>query len=302
MRSRLRARILALLVPTLLLVGPGSTRVLHAQQPASSSGRCADRPVIVSHGPGAVVTRIVGRVVDATTGSAVQGAVLVLGADSVGRVITDDDGGFRIDGVTPGAYELAVSGPSYGTQASCLEIPADQEVTLTIGLHPRPINVEPLAVSVEGARPLWLVHEGFYRRRRAGGGIFITRDDILKKNPSRLSEMFVGRAEVTVADGNPSPLQPIQAVHPPPGVPGRSCPLGNPRMCRRPQDTGPCPVQYLVDGDPVPLILGVDTFHPKDVAAIEAYFHASEVPPQFNVGTAACGVINIWLKVHADGH
>jgi hypothetical protein len=172
-------------------------------------------------------------------------------------------------------------------------------VTLTIGLHPRPVAMEPLRVDVDAARPLWLVRAGFYRREKAGGGIFISREDIDKKNPSRLSEMFVGRAEVSVADANPSPLQPIQAVHPPPGVP-HDCPMGNASLCRRPQDTGPCPVQYLVDGQPVPLILGVDTFHPKDVAAIEAYFHASDIPPQFNVGNAACGLINIWLKVHAD--
>ncbi|HKK26614.1 MAG TPA: carboxypeptidase regulatory-like domain-containing protein [Gemmatimonadota bacterium] len=241
---------------------------------------------------------ISGRLIDATSDEPLPGFRVVLDEESAPPVVTDGRGSFTLKDVRPGVHRIRVSGPGFGEQSQCLMIPSGQEIDLVVALHPRPIPLEPLEVSVKGARPLWLVRAGFYRRMRAGGGIFITEEDIEEKAPSRLSEMFRGEASVSVVDGNPQPMQSLQSVHPVPGVPGRRCPLETPGACRRPQDTGTCPIQFLVDGQRVPLILGVDTFHPADVAAIEAYFHASEIPPQFNVGRAACGVVNIWLKVH----
>lgn len=286
------------LVLALVCAGVGAVA---AQEPSAGVGEAAC-PAPASRAERDLRARslsgISGSLVDATSGEPLSGFRVTLDGASQRPAVTDGHGSFTMTDVLPGAHRIRVSGPGFGEQSQCLMVPAGQEVDVVVALHPRPIPLEPLEVSVEGARPLWLVRAGFYRRMRAGGGIFITEEDIEKKAPSRLSEMFRGEASVSVVDGNPQPMQSLQPVHPVPGVPGRECPLETPGACRRPQDTGTCPIQFLVDGQRVPLILGVDTFHPKDVAGIEAYFHASEIPPQFNVGRAACGVVNIWLKVH----
>lgn len=258
--------------------------------PRTDDPACAaPSPAVVADRPGVAPTaRIVGKVVDAGSHEPLAGLVVGLGPRGDMRVVTGDQGQFRIDGVAPGAHRLRVGGIGYGERSSCVAIPSDRRVELVIALRPDPIPLAPLDVTVEEIRPLWLVRAGFYRRMRTGAGVFITEEEIREEDPGRLSEMFRGEVAVSVADGNPRPMQALKPTHPPPGVPGR----------KRPQDTGPCPIQFLVDGRAVPLIHGVDTFHPKDVAAVEAYFSAAQVPPQFNVGRAACGVVNIWLKMH----
>lgn len=261
--------------------------------PRSEDPTCAGlSPPAVSARPGGVPgARIAGKVVDAASREPLGGLLVRLGPGPGMRAVTDDRGRFRLAEVAPGAHPLEVGGVGYGERSSCVAIPPDRSVDLVIALRRHPIPLQPLDVTVEKVRPLWLVRAGFYRRMRAGGGVFITEEEIREQDPERLSEMFRGEAAVSVANGNPRPMQALESTHPPPGVPGR----------RRPQDTGTCPIQFLVDGRAVPLVHGVDTFHPRDVAAVEAYFSAAQVPPQFNVGRAACGVVNVWLKIHPDG-
>lgn len=265
----------------------------------ASAQDVAGAPALTCPGPspaeaartrGATKARIDGTVVDATSHDPLTGMDVRLSGDADLQAVTDDDGRFRMDGIVPGAYRIRVGGMSYGEQSSCVVIPSNQAVDVLVALPPDPIQLEPLGVTVERMRPLWLVRAGFYRRMRAGGGVFITEQEIREQAPTRLSEMFRGEVAVSVANGSPRPMQALKSTHPPPGVPRR----------RRPQDTGTCTIQFLVDGRRAPLVLGVDTFHPQDVAAIEAYFHAGDIPPQFNVGNAACGVVNVWLKMHPD--
>ena len=281
-----------------VLLCTGGARAQGTSSADSALAACRGTPLEVVTGRSAIDARVAGKVVDADTRTALTGLVVHLGRPGGLEALTDDQGHFDLKPIPPGPYTLRVGGPGYGDQSTCVVIPSDQEVDLVVALHRRPIPLEPLDVTVQGTRPLWLVRAGFYRRMHEGGGVFITEQDIQKKDPSRLSEMFRGEAAVSIANGDPQPMQALQSTHPPPGVPGRRCPMRDPGLCRRPQDTGPCPIQFLVDGSPVPLVLGVDTFHPKDVAGIEAYFHASDIPAQFNVGRAACGVVNIWLKTH----
>ena len=142
---------------------------------------------------GPIKTRIAGKVVDAVTGDPLGGLVVRFEPGADLQALTDDDGHFTLPDLLPGTYAVGVAGPGYGRQSSCIVVPADQEVELLVALHPRPVAVAPLDVTVEGTRPLWLVRTGFYRRMRAGGGVFITEEDIRKQAPSRLSQMFRGR-------------------------------------------------------------------------------------------------------------
>ena len=60
---------------------------------------------------------------------------------------------------------------------------------------------------------------------------------------------------------------------------------------------GLCPVEFYVDGVPFDMENSPDIqLHPGDIQAIEVYDGASKIPPQYQSGSATCGVVVIWLK------
>lgn len=67
------------------------------------------------------------------------------------------------------------------------------------------------------------------------------------------------------------------------------------------EHAGICPVEYYVDGVPFDMQNSPDAyFHPGDIAAIEVYDGASNVPPEYKSGSASCGVVVIWTKRAAN--
>lgn len=219
------------------------------------------------------VGKLSGRILDGRTGEGVGAAVVAL--PSTGLAATTDAGGrFEIRAVPAGPRGIEVQHSAYGRQRSCLTVPLGRSVIAVFTLDPEPIPLEPLDVRIEDVRPRWLEAAGFYHRMAAADGIFITRDEIADEAPSRLTELFRGRLGVTVRGG--------QLV---------------PRHAPTTMLSQDCPVQYFVDGRLLPLPLGVNTFQPGDVEAIEAYFGAPRLPAQFNVGRAACGAVVIWLRI-----
>lgn len=221
-----------------------------------------------------VLGRLEGRVVDRETGEGVAGVEMsVTGWDAATR--TDEEGRFELDRVPPGNLRLDIGHLSYGRQHTCVEVPPGRFVQALIVLDPEPVELEPLEVLIEEVRPRWLERVGFYRRMRASDGVFITREEILEEDPSRLTELFRGTIGVEVRNDDLVPRH------------GPTTMLTVPNECR---------VQYFVSGRRMPLPLGLNTFQPGDVEAIEAYFGASRLPPQFNLGRAACGAVVIWLR------
>lgn len=218
--------------------------------------------------------RLTGRVRDRGDGEAVAGAtVRLLGRDD--GALTDDDGTFGVGGVAPGSHLLEVEHPSFTRQRDCVTVPSGRSVRVEVVLTPAPVPLDSLAVTVEEVRPRWLERQGFYRRREMSGGIFITRDEIVEEDPARLSHLFRGRAGVRIDRGHLRPRH-------------------GPTTMATGHD---CPIQHFVNGRRILLPLGIDTYQPGDVEAIEAYFGESRLPPQFNVGRAACGAVIIWLRV-----
>lgn len=98
-----------------------------------------------------------GRVVDATTGAAVEGALVALarirdGAVDSTRVeaVTDGAGMFRFGGVEAGGYELTVTHLAYGTLRERLTVSRDERVALRVTLSVEAIVLEPVEVEVMG--------------------------------------------------------------------------------------------------------------------------------------------------------
>lgn len=256
---------------------------LHAQDAGDSAVRCRGEEVFVAAPDSSTSSsyseetiayaRLEGRVADGITGDGIDEATITLPSAGL-EVVTHPDGHFRLSSVPPGPRSLEVRHAAYAMQRTCLDLPSARSVLLLLTLDPEPIPLEPLSVRIDDVRPRWLEGTGFYRRMAAAEGIFITRSEIVEEDPSRLTELFRGRLGVTVRGG--------QLV---------------PRHAPTTMLTGECPIQYFVDGRRMQLPLGLDTFQPGDVEAIEAYFGAPRLPAQFNVGRAACGAVVVWRRL-----
>jgi len=60
---------------------------------------------------------------------------------------------------------------------------------------------------------------------------------------------------------------------------------------------GICPIEYYVDGVPFQMENSPDAyFKPGEIAAVEVYDGAANVPPEYASASSACGVVVIWTK------
>lgn len=224
--------------------------------------------------PGALA----GRVRDRGSGDPVGGATVRLPRLDAGTV-SGDGGRFRLSDVPAGRYQLEIEHVAYGVSRDSVRVRGGMASSLDLRLSRRPLPVEPLTVTVDEERPIWLERTGFFRRKSRGSGIYFTREEILEQGHSRLSEVFRGLSGVRIRDGRVTMSRAPKSLL----SGGRSCPL-----------------QYFVDGQAVSLPMGVDTYLPGDVAAVEIYRGPAEVPMAFNQRRAACGAIVLWLRSRRD--
>jgi hypothetical protein len=116
---------------------------------------------------------------------------------------------------------------------------------------------------------------GFEDRAKRGFGTFLTREDIDKRQPILLTDLFRSVPGLTVGfDGTNYIVQSSRSV-----------------------GTG-CQVQWWVDGSPFDNMAGDmdQMLRPDDIEAVEVYKSASEVPVQFQGRDASCGTVVVWTK------
>lgn len=150
-------------------------------------------------------------------------------------------------------------------------LPADSAV---IELAPLDVRVSP--------SPRRGKMSGFLRRQSRGTGEFITREDIERQDPMRLSDMVhlrPGVGTVPYADG--SGRRHVQI--------SRAAVM---------EDRGACRIQYWIDGIPFRGVnrFELDELSPQDVEGIEIYRGPAEIPPQFNRRGSQCGVVLVWTR------
>ena len=110
----------------------------------------------------------------------------------------------------------------------------------------------------------------FNRRREKGEGYFITRADILRRDPLRTTDM-------------------LRAV---PGVRIASTDLGRASIRMRGRS---CNVAYFVDGIRAPYF-NLDSVLPSSVEGIEIYKGTASVPPEFRGPLTPCAAIVLWTR------
>ena len=232
------------------------------------------------------LSTVAGRVVDHESSSPLAGASISItpvepGAPGAATRFSDDDGAFRFTNLAPGDYVLSVSSPGYHSAEHGLPVAAGSDVRLLVRLSPSPIELEPLVVVTE-RRP-WFM-DGFEERRadaRLHTGFF-TQDEISALHARYISDVLFTVPGVAVRPrlfGSPVVQTPY---------------AGRPGNCMNVFVNGSfVGGNGSFGGGAVPYD---DMYPPDDIAALEVYALAHDLPQQFD-RPGGCGAIAIWLRV-----
>lgn len=207
------------------------------------------------------------------TGEPLLGVQVILTGTKL-WTLTNADGIFHLRGLPPGRHIVEVKHPNRAPLAFPVNLQPDQTIELAVRLETSTVPLPELVVEGEEPPPPAKM-TGFYARRGSGQGHFITRADIEKRQPRVLTDMLRSVPGLRITcDG---------------GV----CRARSFSETRR--FMGPCPIQYFLDG--LPFLGDVDELTPDQVEGIEIYRGSASIPPEFNTGTAMCGVIAMWSRV-----
>mgnify|MGYP002780515169 CR=1 FL=1 len=208
------------------------------------------------------------------TGEPLPAARVVVG-NGVAAALTDAAGVARFVGLSAGIWPLVVQRLGYAPERLTVNLSETRPAELAVALRTQPLALAELTVQARRSRGReMLAARGFFARREAGFGRFITRDEIERQNPRLLSEVLWRVPGVQLS---PTPFSQNHATMARNG--GRRC-----------------PIQYFIDGIPA-AGYNIDDMPATDVEGLEVYRGASEIPAEFNRRTAMCGVIVIWTRI-----
>ena len=188
---------------------------------------------------------------------------------------TDDSGRFELAKVRPGMLSLRFRRVGYQPDTVDLLVLAGRTVPLEVTLSRLMVSLTPVVVTGRSELSGW--RAGFYQRKDVGAGHFFTAEDIEKRNPSMMSDMFRMIPGVTV--------QPSMGI------------IRNQLRFRG--HRGCAPLTWL-DGSPLAAgEFDIDNLSPRSIEAFEVYT-GTIVPPRFSaspgIGPRTCGAIVIWSK------
>lgn len=203
---------------------------------------------------------------------------------SQGTVTTDSTGAFAVEAASDGHFRLKAEALGFTTLTTdTFRVAVGEEVQVELRMAADAIPLEPLTVTTRSFPPSpYLVASGFYDRKRAGIGTFLTRADWADRSFSRLSDIF----------------RRMPGMHiDPMGSSGRGSASRSGRSVSR------CQPLLVLDGvittigghsrADIPLD---DVINIADIEGLELYRGSSEVPMQFNVHTGDCGALLIWTR------
>lgn len=209
--------------------------------------------------------------------------VTVIGTTA--RVVTGDNGRFRMLQVPAGQYLLVVRRIGFSPTSGIIEVPAGDTVRLAYTLARSGMLLDTVRTR---ERRVTLRMLEFEQRRVLGIGQFITREDIERRGSLQASDFLRNVRGVNV-----SRLTNDQFA-------------GTVALSRREagsvigEGSGACAMQVLLDGIILPRSFNLDLLPPpKQIAGIEVYTGPASVPPQFGGADRRCGVIAVWTR---DGY
>lgn len=194
--------------------------------------------------------------------------------------LTSQEGFFSITAEEPGDYFIVVQTLGYHPVVDgILELGEGGEITLEINLRPSPLELDSLEVVVRRTlSERRLGSTGFFQRAKNGFGHHLTPEEIEKRDPQILGDLFRGIPGLVVSGWTGAGTQLI--------------------ILRPGRGTSYCRPRIYVDGALAYVGAGgLETLvAAKDVAAVEVYTRGSSAPLQYGGTAAACGVVLIWTK------
>jgi hypothetical protein len=214
-----------------------------------------------------------GVVLDARTSRPVAGATLSLRSNGA-TTVTQGEGAFRLPVMAAGRFVLETRHVAYATRSDTIHLAEGQTAIVHIRLVETAIELPPITVETRSRR---LDDAGFFSRKERGLGAFLTRDDMDRRRARNVSDVLAsvaGLRRSMTSQGD-----------------SRVDSRGGKMITRR------CELQYFIDGVRSEIgKVGVDIIPIANVEGIEIYRGGSEVPMQFDSGSAACGAIVIWTR------
>jgi hypothetical protein len=188
---------------------------------------------------------------------------------------TDAAGKYLLALLPSGSYDVVYRRLSYAPMVFILEISDGDttEASVKMNAVPQEMNTVLIEEAPERSRDLG----GFEQRRKAGFGHFITREQIVERDPLLLSDMvrMIPGAKLLPAGFGRSQLR-----------------------FSRAQGARDCPPTYFLDGV-MATGFNIDDIMPVDVEAVEFYSGISTLPAQFAKArsTITCGTVVIWTRI-----
>jgi hypothetical protein len=257
-----------------------------------------------------------GRLLDLDTDEPIEGGVITLMDSTGGRLrtfVTDADGHYELNAPNPGMYLVEARRLGYRAWVDGpIELSADEVWDSAFHLQATPVPLDPVVVVAPAAvQQAYLQRVGFYERQKVDYGHFITRPQIERRSPERMTDLLL-----TVPGARAAPSSS--------GLNRSGISFGGSLQ----QRGGPCHPRVFVDGlvvirgDARPHGLDVqgypergseaagrdpttrreialdDVVMPEDVEAVEVYRRGSEVPARFGgMSTETqCGAIVVWTR------
>ncbi|MDH5758402.1 MAG: Plug and carboxypeptidase regulatory-like domain-containing protein [Gemmatimonadota bacterium] len=228
-----------------------------------------------------------GKVSAWSTGEAVEGAAISLTslddarADGGVSAATGTGGRFRFDGVDHGPYRISVRNLGYAEVVDTFTVRSGERTQIDVRLPEEAVEVEGVTVEVvRGSRRLDMT--GFFDRMADGLGVFLTPEELERKNAFTASDLFKNLSGVQVSTT-------------------AAARDGRPRSYVRLRN-GCLPTVYI-DGVVVPRSSGTrdvvtldDLVEPSQITGVEIYRAGSEIPLEFGGTGAECGVILVWTR------
>ena len=216
-------------------------------------------------------------VVTDTAGHPLAGAQLEL-AGVPGAARADEQGRFRLAPLPAGSWDVQIQRIGFLPSRVIVVLHPNRTTTRSFALRVATTVLD--TVHVQARR-----HDAYALQQKARqypGATFFNSAAIDSLHPTQVTDIL------RRAPG-------LQLVYPDSGGP----PLVQMTRSRFTDlmHAGICPIEYYVDGVPFQMDNSPDAyFKPGEIAAVEVYDGAANVPPEYQSASAACGVVVIWTK------
>ena len=208
-------------------------------------------------------------------------AILVTEAgEEVAKAIGNVNGRFHLSAPSPGSYFLYAEGLAYFSSVEGpLWLSEGDTLDVEFRLQASPFAMDSIRIEVE-PQTHQMKMVGFYERKALGLGTFIEREEIVERDPWRITDLFRTVPGIRVV--------------PMGGALGRNV-LASGRMSSFATGLLCLPTLFIdgVPSDPGEIDMLVDPF---EVEGIEFYSGGAQVPAQYGGSASACGVVSIWTR------